>query len=159
MESSTKSLFLVFALFVENVSNKHHYNLLKIPRIFCFWYFCPEWLFPKIFVFKFDLCIKVVALFNTTLYIELQEWHNPREITAEISLISRLTGEIEAETKSDSTSQKPGYLCFQTPGKSASSRNGQNRQNRGSKAENNFSEQNSGRIEIFQSMFACYRKF
>ena len=31
-----KTHFLVFALFVGNFSNKHHYNLLKILRIFCF---------------------------------------------------------------------------------------------------------------------------
>ena len=39
-----KTHFLVFALFVGNFLNKHHYNLLKILRIFCFWYFCPKWL-------------------------------------------------------------------------------------------------------------------
>ena len=35
-----KTRFLVLALFVGNFSNKHHYNLVKILRIFCFWYFC-----------------------------------------------------------------------------------------------------------------------
>ena len=57
--------FLVFVLFVGNFSNKHHYNL-KILRIFCFWYFCPKWLFPKLLVLKVDLCIKVVALIKIT---------------------------------------------------------------------------------------------
>ena len=37
-----KTHFLVFALFVGNFSNKHHYNLLKILRIFYIWYFCPN---------------------------------------------------------------------------------------------------------------------
>ena len=64
-----KTHFLVFALFVGKFSNKHHYNLLKILRMFCFWYFCPKSLFPKLFVFKVDLCIKVVALIKiTTVY-------------------------------------------------------------------------------------------
>ena len=64
-----KTHFLGFALFVGNFSNKHHYNLLKILRIFCLRYFCPKWLFPELFVLKFDLCIKVVALIKiTTVY-------------------------------------------------------------------------------------------
>ena len=45
-----KTHFLVFALFVGNFSNKDHCNLLKNLRIFCFWYFCPKWLFPELFV-------------------------------------------------------------------------------------------------------------
>ena len=61
-----KTHFLVFALLVGNFSNKHHYNLLKILRIFCFWYFCLKWLFSKLFVLKVDLCIKVVALIKIT---------------------------------------------------------------------------------------------
>ena len=65
-----KTHFIVFALVVGNISNKHHYNLLKILRIFSFWYFCPKWLFPKLFVFKFDLCIKVVALIKITTMCE-----------------------------------------------------------------------------------------
>ena len=52
-----KTHFLVFALFVGNFSNKHHYNLLKILRIFCYWYFCPKSLFPKLFVFKVDVLL------------------------------------------------------------------------------------------------------
>ena len=64
-----KMHFLVFALFVGNFSNKYHYNLLKILRIFCFWYFYPKWLILKLFVFKVDLCIKVVTLIKiTTVY-------------------------------------------------------------------------------------------
>ena len=64
-----KMHFLVFALLVGNFSNKHHYNLPKNLRIFCFWYFCPKWLFPELFVLKVDLCIKVVALIKiTTVY-------------------------------------------------------------------------------------------
>ena len=62
-----KMHFLVFAPFVGNFSNKHHYNLLKILRIYCFWYFCPKRLFSKLFVLKVDLCIKVVALFKITI--------------------------------------------------------------------------------------------
>ena len=65
METLAK-YFLVFALFVGNFSNKHHYNLLKILRIFCLWYFCPKWLIPELFVLKVDLCIKVVALIKIT---------------------------------------------------------------------------------------------
>ena len=61
-----KKYFLVFALFVGNFSNKHHYKLLKILRVFYFWYFCPKWLFPKLFVLKVYLCIKVVALIKIT---------------------------------------------------------------------------------------------
>ena len=61
-----KTHFLVFVLFVRNFSNKHHYNLLKILRIFCLRHFCPKWLFPKLIVFKVDLCIKVVALIKIT---------------------------------------------------------------------------------------------
>ena len=61
-----KTHFIVFALFVGNFSNKHHYFLLKILRIFCLWYFCPKWLFPKLFVLKVDLCIEVVALIKIT---------------------------------------------------------------------------------------------
>ena len=61
-----KTYFLVFALLVGNFSNKHHYNLLKILRIFCFWYFCLKWLFPKLFVLTVDLCITVVALIKIT---------------------------------------------------------------------------------------------
>ena len=57
MESLAKTHFLVFALFVGNVSNKHHYNLLKFLRIFFFWYFCPKSLFPKLFVFKVDVLL------------------------------------------------------------------------------------------------------
>ena len=57
-----KTFFLVFALPVGKFSNKHHYNLLKIPRIFCIWFFCPKWLFSKLSVLNFKLCIKVVAL-------------------------------------------------------------------------------------------------
>ena len=65
-----KMHFLVFAPFVGNFSNKHHYNLPKVLRIFCFWYFCPKWLFPKLFVLKVDLRIKVVALIKiTTVYL------------------------------------------------------------------------------------------
>ena len=67
-----KTHFLVFVLFVGNFSNKHHYNLLKILRIFCFWYFCPKWLFPELFVLKVDLCTKVVALIKiTTVYTKV----------------------------------------------------------------------------------------
>ena len=65
MESLAKNAFLVFALFVGNFSNKHHYNLLKIVRKF-FWYFCPKWLFRKLFVLKVDLCIKVALIKITT---------------------------------------------------------------------------------------------
>ena len=74
MQNSQKLHFLVFALLVGNFSNKHHYNLLKILRIFCFWYFYPKWLFPKLFVLKVDLCIKVVAL-KSLLYSSVRkEW-------------------------------------------------------------------------------------
>ena len=66
-----KTHFLVFALFVGNLSNKHHYNLLQILRIHCFWYFCPKWLFPKLFLFKFEFCIKVVALIKITIVFEM----------------------------------------------------------------------------------------
>ena len=66
-----KTHFLAFVLFVGNFSNKH-YNLLKILRIFCFWYFCPKWLFPELFVLKVDLCTKVVALIKiTTVYTKV----------------------------------------------------------------------------------------
>ena len=64
-----KTHFLVFTLFVRNFSNKHHYILLKISRIFCFWYFCPKWILPKLFVVKVDLSIKVVALIKITTVI------------------------------------------------------------------------------------------
>ena len=57
-----KTHLLIFALFVRNFSNKHHNILLKTLRRFCFWYFCPKLLFPKLFVLKVDLGIKVVAL-------------------------------------------------------------------------------------------------
>ena len=52
-----KAHFLVFALFVGNFSNKHHYNFLKIVRLFWFWYFCPKSLFPKLFMFKVDVLL------------------------------------------------------------------------------------------------------
>ena len=57
-----KTHFLVFALLVEIFQIKNHYNLLQSLRTLCFWYFCPKWLFPELFVLKVDLCIKVVAL-------------------------------------------------------------------------------------------------
>ena len=37
-----KTHFLVFALYVGIFSKKHHYNLLKILRVFYFWCFCPK---------------------------------------------------------------------------------------------------------------------
>ena len=86
MERLAKNaFFLLFALFIGNFSNKHHYNLSKIPRIFSFWYFCPKWLFLKLFVLKVDLCVKVVALIKiTTVYyldildklLQLQKKHS-----------------------------------------------------------------------------------
>ena len=60
-----KTHFLVFDLFVRNL-NKDHNNLLKILRKFCFWYFRPKLLFPKLFGLKVDLSIKVVALIKIT---------------------------------------------------------------------------------------------
>ena len=62
MENLAKNAIYSFTLVAGNFSNKHHYNLLKILRIFCFRYFCPKWLFPKLLALKVDLCIKVVAL-------------------------------------------------------------------------------------------------
>ena len=70
IENLAKTHLLVFALFVDNFSNKHHYNLLIFLKIFCFWCFCPKWLFSKLLVLNFDLCIKFVALIKiVTVYM------------------------------------------------------------------------------------------
>ena len=74
MENLPKTHFLVFAPFVGIFSNKHHYNLLKVLKIFWFWYFCPKWLFLKLFLLKVDLCIKVVALIQITTVLSKQSF-------------------------------------------------------------------------------------
>ena len=48
-----KTHFQIFAQFVRNDSNKHHY----IPQKFCFCYFCPKRLFAKLFVVEVDVLL------------------------------------------------------------------------------------------------------
>ena len=50
--------FLVFTAFVASFSNKHHYDRPKILRMFCFYYFCPKLLFPKLFVPKVEVFLR-----------------------------------------------------------------------------------------------------
>ena len=69
--------FLVFALFVGNFSSKHQYILLKFLRIFCFSHFCPKWLFPKLFVLKFDVLLtssRINLNYDCSLFDEPWKW-------------------------------------------------------------------------------------
>ena len=93
-----KTRFLVFALFVENFSNKHHYNLLNILRIFCFWYFCLKWLFLKLFVLKIDLCIKVVALIKITTVVFFEQKYLTLISALEIRVVSFCHYHLEIRT-------------------------------------------------------------
>ena len=68
-----KTHLLVLALSGGNFSNKHHYNVLKFLRIFCWWNFCPNWLFSKLFVLKVDLCIKAFALIKVMTVVDISK--------------------------------------------------------------------------------------
>ena len=63
-ERSAQPWFKRMRLSIINTLHKTNtnYNLLKVLRIFCFWYFCPKWLFPKLFELKVDFLSSRILL-------------------------------------------------------------------------------------------------